>query len=241
MEDLLSQDRFLDGKISVRQPKRGFRFTIDAPLLADFIPPDPGRRLLEIGSGCGIISLILARSRATEFIVALEIQRIMVEALRRNVQENRLTERVFPLLGDFRTPPLRPLFDGIFANPPYGRLGEGKVSSDPGEAAARFELLLDAPTLLQNAAGLLLPQGRLWLIYPARRGEEIKETALSKGLHPRRKRLILRSPSHPHPLFSLWEFSLQEGSCLKEKVILHEDDGRYTPEVEAVLRGKGVS
>ena len=201
MEDLLSQDRFLDGKISVRQPKRGFRFTIDAPLLADFIPPDPGRRLLEIGSGCGIISLILARSRATEFIVALEIQRIMVEALRRNVQENRLTERVFPLRGDFRTPPLRPLFDGIFANPPYGRLGEGKVSSDPGEAAARFELLLDAPAERRRAPP---PPGAALAHLPGQEGRRDQGDGSLQGAPPPPQEADppLPLPSQP-PLLSL--------------------------------------
>jgi tRNA1(Val) A37 N6-methylase TrmN6 len=111
-------DSFYHGRILLLQRKGGYRFSVDAPLLAGFIRTRPGDRLLELGAGNGVISLLLSR-KPFRRIVCLEVQPGLAELARRNVALNRLKKKIHIQEMDFRDFRPRVKFDLVFSNPPY--------------------------------------------------------------------------------------------------------------------------
>lgn len=121
---------FFRGRVVVRQRKDGYRFALDAPLLADFIRTKPGEDVLELGTGSGIIALLLG-GRKFARLTALEIQPGLAALARRNVLLNGLHDRITVVRRDLRRYSPGRRFDVVFSNPPYIRKGTGFLSSSP--------------------------------------------------------------------------------------------------------------
>ncbi len=121
-------DTFYRGRIRVLQKKAGYRFSVDAPLLADFIRIGPEDEALELGTGTGIISLLLS-VRPFRRIIAIELQEGLADLARRNVELNGLPDRIEIVRADLRTFEPGRRFDLIFSNPPYIRRSTGFLSA----------------------------------------------------------------------------------------------------------------
>lgn len=163
----LSDDGFLDGRLRVAQPRRGFRSGADAVMLAAACPAVPGQAVLELGCGAGVASLCLGWRVPGLHLVGLEAQADYAGLARRNALANGMTMQV--LTGDVARAPDRlrtMVFDHVIANPPYF-LG-GTAAPDGGRALARRE---DAPLAAWIDAGLrrLRPSGMVTLIQRADR------------------------------------------------------------------------
>jgi len=115
-------DTFYLGRILVLQKKRGYRFSIDAPLLADFIQTKPSDEALELGAGSGIISLLLS-IKPFKHITAVEIQDSLADLARRNVKINKLEKKISVIQEDLLQYQPGQKYDVIFSNPPYIRKG----------------------------------------------------------------------------------------------------------------------
>ncbi len=114
-------DEFLDGRLRLIQSGKGYRFSIDAILLAQFVTIKPGDVVVDLGAGCGIISLILLLEKPVGYVIALEIQKHLVDQAVRNAALNGFTDRMGVLLGDLRQVPLgRSIADAVVCNPPTG-------------------------------------------------------------------------------------------------------------------------
>ena len=100
--DLLTTDTFFNGNISVKQSKNGYRFSIDAVLLAGHIKTNSGDRILDIGTGSGIISLILAYRNPQINIYGVEIQKSLADIAALNVKDNKIEDRVKILCADIK-------------------------------------------------------------------------------------------------------------------------------------------
>ena len=110
-------DAFYHGRVRVLQKKKGYRFSVDAPLLADFIRTRADDEALDLGTGSGIISLLLS-VKPFRRIAALEIQAGLADLARRNVEINGLGDRIEVVEGDLRAYEPGRRFDLIFSNPP---------------------------------------------------------------------------------------------------------------------------
>ena len=135
-------DTFYHGRIFVLQKKSGYRFSVDAPLLADFVQTERRDNLLEIGTGSGVISLLLSIKPFAR-VTALEIQESLVDLARRNVQLNKLTDRICVVQGDIRDFVTREKFDVIFSNPPYIKQKSGHLSPSGEKSVAKHELKIN--------------------------------------------------------------------------------------------------
>ena len=113
-----SLDAFYLGRISVLQKKKGYRFSVDAPLLADFIQTRHSDEILELGPGNGIVSLLLS-IKPFKHITAVEIQESLTDLARRNIKLNNLEERISVVREDLCCYRPGKKFDVIFSNPPY--------------------------------------------------------------------------------------------------------------------------
>jgi tRNA1Val (adenine37-N6)-methyltransferase len=185
-----SIDRFLKGRLQLIQSRDGYRFSIDAILLSEFVTIRPGEVVIDLGTGCGIIPLILLLTRPVGHAVGLEIQEELVSQAVRNVQLNGLGNRIDIVRGDVRYPPMaNASADVIVCNPPYRKMKSGRLNPDPRRAIAKHELLASIDDILRAAGYLLKKKGRLALVYPAVRLTDILVRLRRVNLEPKRIQL----------------------------------------------------
>ena len=184
-------DTFLNGRLRIIQSKKGYRFSVDALLLADFVILEDGDIVVDLGAGCGIISLLLAVQKEPGFIVGLELQEELVSQAQRNVILNELEQKVAIIQGDLRHLPLSTGFaDIVICNPPYRSARSGRINPDVGKAIARHEIAVSLDAFLAASTALLKRKGTLALIYPANRLAETFTKMRRARLEPKRLQII---------------------------------------------------
>ncbi len=175
------------GSLCVLQKKQGYRYSLDAYLLSAFVDERPGTGVLDIGSGSGVISILLAAVKGL-LVTGVEIQEPMAEMSRRSVALAGLQERVRIVNADFRDYN-GPGTDVVVVNPPYRPVRAGRLNPDQGKAVARHEILLDLDTLLDKAYNSLNQGGRFYIVYPVWRLPDLMECMRSRRIEP--KNLVL--------------------------------------------------
>ncbi len=179
--------------ISLLQPKKGYRFSVDALLLENFISTKKLHKGIELGTGSGIISILLAKRYKNAKIFAVEIQKSIAQCAEQNVKINKLEGRVEVLKEDIRN--LRKVFpankfDFVFSNPPFRKTKTGLLSIDKERAIARHEIKITLPDLINTAAYLLKHTGRFYLIYHPFRLIELIDLLKKARLEPKRMRFV---------------------------------------------------
>lgn len=208
-------DSFFDGQLRIIQSRRGYRFSVDALLLAEFVSLKSGDCVVDLGAGCGIISLFLAVKREAGFIFGLELQGELASQAKRNIALNGLEKKIAVIQGDLRHLPLAPGFAHVvICNPPYRRERSGRVNPHPGKAIARHEITASLDDILAAGRILLKPGGRLALIYPASRLTEIFAKMKAQDIEPKRLRIIFPDSSS-HAKLAMIEGVLSGESGLK--------------------------
>lgn len=229
-------DSFYHGRILVLQKKKGYRFSVDAPLLAGFIQTSRADVLLELGAGNGIISLLLS-VKPFRHIFCLEIQKSLADLARRNVRLNCLEGRITILQEDLLSFRSRKKFDIIFSNPPYIRKASGRLSVSEEKSVAKHEIKCDIFGIMRKCSDLLKRRGRAYFIYPAKREADFFEAAEKSGLNVVRYRYVHPRKSRPANLF-LAECRFRDGKRQKLRpLILFDEKGNYTPEIKNIFRG----
>jgi tRNA1(Val) A37 N6-methylase TrmN6 len=223
-------DRFLGGRVAVRQLGEGFRSGLDAVMLAAAVPARAGDNVLELGAGAGAASLCLAARVADCRVTAVEIDAELADLIRQNAQSNRAA--VEAVCADVLDLPseLKREFAHVFCNPPFH---EGEASPD----AARDRALRDTGRLadwMETGVRRTVSGGTFTTIIRADRLGEALAALPATGiavfpLWPRAgeqaKRVIVQATKGARaPL------------ALLGGLVLHEADGRYTREADAVLR-----
>ncbi len=230
-----SRDSLFSGRLVICQPREGYRFSIEALLLAGFVSLRKKDRVVELGAGCGVISAVLALRFPEVRIVALEIQERLARALSLTVKINSFAERIFPLRGDVKALPLRAgSFSAVFMNPPFKPPGTGRPSPDREHHLARTEALASLRDFLKAARYLLSPGGRVYLVYTALRTAELLAEMRALRLEPKRLRLVHSYPGD-EARFVLVE-GVAEGRpevrILPPLFIYTRPKGDYSPEVK---------
>ncbi len=245
-EDMsVTEDGFLGGKVRLRQPEKGYRAAIDPVLLAAAVPAEPGQRALDIGAGVGTAGLLLAWRVAGLRVTGMEIDGAMLRLAAENARLNNLADRVEFMVGDLSRPPARLApgsFDHVLANPPYLESDRTTVSSEASRAGARVEGRAGASgagldAWVRFGCVMVRDRGTITMIHRADRLDDLLA--------------ILRGRAGGITVFPLWPdrsskpasrvlVQAVKGSKapmrLAQGLVLHEDDGRYTVEAEAVLR-----
>ena len=224
-------DPFFDGSLQILQKKKGYRFSIDAILLSQFISLRKDEKAIDLGTGCGIIPLLLAKATKAHSFVGIEIQRDLAELAGRNVALNRLEERITILHRDFKT--LKGVFspgafDVVFSNPPYRKHLTGRVNPSPEKAIARHEIKGTLDDLIKMAAYLLPAKGRCYLIYSASRAVDLLFTLRRHKLEPKRLRFV-HPKKEEDAKFILVESVKASGAELKVMGPLFLDGSPFPP------------
>ena len=188
-----TSDTFFDGKIRLTQDRFGYRFSIDAVLLAHFADPRSGDKVLDLGTGCGIIPLILAYRQPHISLYGVEVQTALADLAISNVRENRLEDRITVVCTDMKL--LRPAMtagpvDLVVCNPPFRRQGSGRLNPDVQRAVARHEIKANLSDVIQTSHRMLRKAGRLVLIYTAGRLTDVLSGMRIGGIEPKFMRMI---------------------------------------------------
>ena len=232
-------DGFYHGRIRILQKKTGYRFSVDAPLLADFIRTRPDDELLEIGTGCGVIALLLSL-KPFRSLIALEVQAELADLARRNVALNGLEERVAVLRADVREFAPGRRYDVVFSNPPYIRARGGHLSRSLQRSAAKHELAGTIFDIMRKTRELLKEDGRAYFIFPERRRQDLMTAAKAADLGLRTLRPVRPRAAEPANLV-LVELGPAGGpgeATSLPPFVLYGDDGAYTAEAERVFAGR---
>ena len=178
----------------VLQKTQGFRFSIDAVLLAHFIEPNPNKqqRLLDLGTGSGVMPLLLASRYDNLQIDGIELQPEIADMAMRSVQYNRMESHIQIHQQDLTQLPksFEQQYDFVISNPPFFQVGTGKQNPNPQIALARHELACTLEQLIVCAFRTLKDRGHFALIHRAERLTEILSLCQKHRLAPYRLRMI---------------------------------------------------
>ena len=231
-------DTFYHGKVVIKQPKKGYRFAVDSPILADFLPGSKAPAL-EVGCGVGVVSLLALQQKKFPAVTGIEIQEALYRLAVDNAAANGVSARFHVIRGDFkRIHAGIATVQTIFCNPPFFKASQGRVSPDPTIRLARFEIALTLADLLRGCAAVLAPRGKLCLIYPHARKKELLETAAVNGLYPARIRPV-QPFADAEPDRFLVQLQKTRAKCRHEvPLVIFQGRGIYTPEMERILAGE---
>lgn len=232
-------DSALNGSIRVKQHRDGYRFSIDAFLIADFVRPGQDDTVLDLGAGCGIIPLILARRYPRLNIFGVEVQPELAQLAQENADQNGMGGRISILQMDlkdltrdcFATP-----IDVIVSNPPFRRQTSGRVNPHPQRAIARHEIRLTLEDLVRVSAAILDPGGRFAVVYPAERLTGLLSILHKWRIEPKVLRLV-HSHREGDAIRVLVE-GVKEGRPgvrIRRPLTVYARDGRYTREAAALF------
>ena len=234
-------DPILRGKARILQKKSGYRFSMDALLLSHFAQVQKKARVMDLGTGVGIIAILIAKKDPTAIVTGIEIQRELCDCAKKNVVLNDLTDRVriFQLAvqeasGVFPAQS----FDLVIANPPYRKMNSGRPNPDQQKMQARHEVLGKLEDFLGASSHLLGRGGRADFIVRAARLSECVTLMSRLELEPRRLRLVHPTAEKDAHL-ALVEGVKQGRSELTvlPPLCIHRSDGLYADEVAGILEG----
>jgi tRNA1Val (adenine37-N6)-methyltransferase len=227
--------------LRIRQPEGGYRFSIDSVLLAGFAAPHCRGDVLDLGTGCGVLLLLLSRlAPGMRSGTGVEIQQTLCAFAERNFRENGPEDLLRAIRADFRsegTGVAEGAFDLVVSNPPYGRPGRGRRNPHPEKEAARHGIHCSIPELLAAAARHMAPDGKFALILPQDRAPEVQDGLPREGIAVEETRRVhARRGAPPSRLLILLSRGGERPPRELPPLFLHEGVGKYCPEVERICR-----
>lgn len=191
----IGSDETLDEIRGVRiiQKKKGYRFSVDAVLLADFPDLTDVKKAVDLGTGSGIVAILLAMRSLGLKVVGIELQSSLYDLAVRNIEMADLSGRIDIVKADIRH--LRDEFEGesldlVVSNPPYYQVGKGRTGPNTERTIARHETAVAMKDIMDVSAFLLKEGGRVGVIYPAERREEGLSEMRYSGIGPKRIREV---------------------------------------------------
>lgn len=226
------------------QDDRYFCFGMDAVLLSDFVRGKKSAKILDMGTGTGIIPILLEAKEKGSSFVGLEIQEESVSLARRSVSLNGLEDRIQIVHGDIKEASKllkQNVFDIVTCNPPYMTNRHGFTNTEKAKSIARHEILCTLDDVVREGAKLVKERGSFYFVHRPFRLAEIIGKLLQYRLEPKRMRLV-----HPfidrEPNMVLIEAIKGGNSMIKVEppLIVYEKDGKYTKEILNIYQMNAV-
>lgn len=218
----------------IQDPKR-FCFGMDAVLLSGFAEVKAGETVLDLGTGTGIIPILLEAKTKGKHFTGLEIQEESADMANRSVQMNGLSDRVEIVNGDIKDAKrifAGNLFDVVTSNPPYMNSNHGLVSQGAPKAIARHELLCTLDDVVKAASDCLKVGGRFYMVHRPHRLVEIITTCTKYKMEPKKLRMV-QPYEGKEPNMVLIECIKGGGSMIKvaPPLIVYQAVNQYTQEI----------
>ena len=232
------------GGLKIIQAKNGYRFSLDPVLLNGFISGVENCSVIDLGTGNGIIPLLLSARNEARSITGVERQQEMAQRARRTIQLNGLQASVTIVQGDIRDLPCDGLeaaaVDVVTVNPPYREAGTGRVAVDDERGMARHELAGGLDAFLRAANAMLKSGGNFYVVYIAERLAELLTGMASFNLEPKRLRFVHPRDGQPARLILAQGCKNgRSGMKVEPPLVVYQGEGRdYTDEV-LIMYGLG--
>ncbi len=235
-------DLHRDGHHIIQDPKR-FCFGVDAVILSGFAKVKKGEKALDLGTGTGIIPILLAAKTKGQHFTGLEIQPESAAMANRSVLLNELEERVEIKEGDIKE--AGSIFGGstfevVTSNPPYMNEGGGLVNPFEAKAIARHEILCSLEDVVAAAAKVLKPNGRFYMIHRPHRLTDIIVYLRQYKLEPKRVRFV-QPYADKEPTMVLIE-AVRGGKPMVKvdaPLVIYKAPNEYTEEIIEIYYGEG--
>ncbi len=217
------------------QKTDGFCFGMDAVLLSGFAAVKDGENALDLGTGTGIIPILLEAKTAGRHFSGLEIQHEMADMASRSVALNRLEDRIDIIEGDIREASRifgRASFDVVTSNPPYMNDSHGLKNPDLPRAIARHEILCTLEDVIRETAALLRSGGRFYMVHRPRRLVDIICLLRQYGLEPKRLKFV--HPFADKEANMVLVEAVRGGRTMmkvEKPLIVYREQGVYTSEI----------
>jgi tRNA1Val (adenine37-N6)-methyltransferase len=228
-----------DGLRIIQHPGR-FCFGIDAVLLSGFCRAKRRDKVVDLGTGTGILPILLSAKTAASHFTGIEIQPEMAEMAARSVAMNGLSSRVRIVAGDLKEASTllgKNAFEVVVSNPPYFKAGGGKANPSKDLEIARHEVCCTLEDVIREAGALLKQSGHFFLICTASRLSEAMNLAQQYKLQPKRLRMI-----HPFADAEANLFLMEAvkggppGIRVEKPLVVYQTKGVYTDEVIAIYQ-----
>ena len=218
----------------IQDPER-FCFGMDAVLLSGFATAPEGGRVLDLGTGTGIIPILMAAKTKASELVGLEIQEESADMANRSVLLNSLQTRVKIVQGDIKEAGNlfdAASFDVVTSNPPYMIGGHGLKNPDAPKAIARHEVMCDLEDVVRAAAKCLKSGGKFYMVHRPFRLAEIMVVMHEYKLEPKRMQLVYPFVDKEPSMVLIEGVRGGKSRITVEKpLIIYEEPGKYTPEI----------
>jgi len=232
LHDDETKDDLLHGELKLIQNRRGYRYSVDALLLAHFaLPVVAGEDVLDMGTGAGVVALILAARGGVSRMVGVEVQQGLCGLAERNAAINHTDPPVEIVRADaldLSRELGESCFGVVVTNPPFRPVGAGNLSPDPEKAVARHEVMMSIKSWLREAMRLIRDDGKIILVYPVDQEDRLWRTAEELGLFVARRRYATHRPGGDRKL-ALAEF--RTGPCQtkeEDDIPIETDEGKFS-------------
>ena len=221
--------------LKIIQKTNGFCFGMDAVLLSGFASVKQGERAIDLGTGTGIIPILLSAKTEGKEFVGLEIQEEMADMAARSIAMNQIEDRVKIIRGDIKEAGTifgRASFDVVTSNPPYMNDAHGLKNPDLPKAIARHEVLCTLNDVVRSAAELVRPGGRFYMVHRPHRLAELITTLKQYKMEPKRIKMV--HPYQNKDANMVLIESVRGGRSMvkvEAPIIVYKEVGVYTEEI----------
>ncbi|WP_296664200.1 MULTISPECIES: tRNA1(Val) (adenine(37)-N6)-methyltransferase [unclassified Treponema] len=220
------------------QGKKEFRFGIDAVLLSDFAHTKGKCKVCDLGTGTGIIPLLMSEKNPKANFECIEIQKESADMASRSVEMNNLQEKIKVFCTDIKEPfevLQKNSFDAVVSNPPYIEVSNGNTNKDDPLSIARHEIFCTLEDVIKTASALLKSHGKFFLIHKSFRLPQIFSLLEKYKLAPKRMKLVFPNKEKEASMVLL-----ESEKCAKpylkieSPITIYGDDGKYTNQIEKI-------
>ena len=223
----MSSSTFRFKSFTIEQDKCAMKVGTDGVLLGAWAPIDQAKRILDVGTGTGLIALQLAQRNAQAGITALEIDPVAATQAAENVRNSPWADRVEIICQDYQVYNPANKFDLIVSNPPY--FVDALKCPDEQRCMARHAGGLNYFTLFRKSKSLLTEEGVVSIIIPSEVEKIVRDAAWDNGLFPIRRMQVFTKSGKPCRRILL-SFGFQEKGCMEECLCIETVNNEYTPE-----------
>lgn len=246
MSEILKPNERIDdlqrNGLRIIQNPDAFRFGMDAVLLADFVRLRPRERVADMGTGTGILPLLLSQKSETCLFEAFEIQNDMADMAQRTVMMNGLQERIRIHACDMRDAWKtvgREQINAVVCNPPYGKRGGTLTNEASGVSLARHEDECTIEDVAFSCAAVLKNLGRLYIVFPAQRMLELCDALRKARLEPKKIRMVCAHVDKPPYLVMVEAMKNAKPQLLwMPPLVVYHSDGSETEEIKQIYHHK---
>jgi tRNA1(Val) A37 N6-methylase TrmN6 len=232
-------DKILGGRVTLHQPKKGYRVAVDTPLLAAMVPAQAGDHVLDMGCGTGGLSLCLHARVKYLNISGFDINNDYLHLAKQSLADNDVVNKVRFLQGDVANPPtelIRQSFDYVISNPPF--FDEKAYFSSPNAQKSTAHAMDEITPWINAAADFLKPEGQFFVIFPYNRRDYLYSALATRFSEATEIIIHPKADFEPNRVIFAAKQDKNADFLIKstKKLILHKNEGGYTDEAEAVLR-----